>query len=98
MSYLGLKLFSARFRQRVELRLSPGFAVFPLRIEPAAIFQPVQCGVERTLMDLEKILGDLLEALRDAVAVPRAERKNLQDEEVQSPLEELRFCVRRSHT
>jgi hypothetical protein len=51
----------------------------------------VQGGVERTLMDGEKFLGDLAKALRDGVAVIWSEGDNFEDQHVQRAAKEFAF-------
>jgi hypothetical protein len=51
----------------------------------------VQRGIERTLLDLERVVAELLQALDDAVTVHRAARKRLEHEHVERALQELGF-------
>ena len=48
-------------------------------------------GIERALMDLEKVFRYLLKALCDRVAVAGAQGDNLQDQHVESSSQELDF-------
>src|SRR6185295_7592754 len=73
-------------RQRVKLRLPPGLRGLPLRLQPLLLLQPVQRGIERTLVHLNHGLRNLLQPLRDAVAVRRFQRENLQDQHVERTL------------
>ena len=66
------QLFAAGSRQRVELRLAIVIRGAPLGRNPSALFQAQQCRVERALIELEQIFRDLLNALRNAVAVQRS--------------------------
>ena len=50
--------------QAIELGLAPGFGLLPICSQEAAVFQPVQRRVERTLGDLHDVARHLLEALR----------------------------------
>jgi hypothetical protein len=50
-------------------------------------------GIERTLMDFEKVFGDLLEALGDGVAVAWAQCHDFQDQHVESAFEEIGFVL-----
>src|SRR5437867_6800739 len=62
----------------------------PVRGDPATVLEPMECGVERTLIDLEHVPRELLDPLRDAPAVHRLERDGFEDEEVEGPLEDVR--------
>ena len=52
-------------------------------------FQPVERRIERPLLDLQYVVRDLNDALGDGPAVHRFERKRLQDEEVESALQQI---------
>src|SRR4051812_31191049 len=49
----------------------------------------MQCGVERSLVDLQDVARDLLNALRDAPTVHGLEREGLEDEHVERPLQDV---------
>lgn len=49
----------------------------------------MECGVQRALARVEAFAGDLSNAVRDAPPVVRAERQNLQNQQVERPLEEV---------
>ena len=51
-------------------------------------------GIERALLHLQDVLRDLLQALRDGVAVERPERRHLQDQHVERALQQIGFCGR----
>jgi hypothetical protein len=57
--------------------------------------QAMQRGVERTLLNLQRIARYLLDALRNGIAVDGAERDHSQDQEVEGSLGEieLRGCI-----
>src|SRR5690348_9066458 len=86
---LCLQLPPAFRGKRVELRLSAGFCGLPLRLQPAAILETVKRGVKRALLELKEVAGDLLNALRNCVAMNRSERHDFQDQHVKGSLEEL---------
>ena len=46
-------------------------------------FQPIQRRIERALFDEQAAARDLLDAQQDAVAVLRAERDRLKDQQIQ---------------
>ena len=89
--FLAGQLLAALRRQLIELRLSPVARLAPLRFEPAALLQAVQRGIERALLDLQNFLGNLPDSLGDAVPVNRTKRDNLQDQQVQCSLQEIRL-------
>ena len=53
----------------------------------------MQRRVERSLGDLDHVAGNLLQALRDGIAVHRAKRDNFQDQQVQGALGQIGFRV-----
>jgi hypothetical protein len=53
------------------------------------MLQAIESGVQRALLNLEEIFGDLLDAQEDAVAMQRAKRDGFEDEHVQSALEKF---------
>src|SRR5258708_24408228 len=92
----GGELFPAGARQRVIFGLAIVVRNAPLRGDPPALLQPQQRRVQRALIQLQQVLGNLLDALRDAVAVQRPQRiERLQNDQVQGSLENL--ASRRGH-
>src|SRR5262245_11121559 len=83
------EVLATRAGQVVELRAPPEVARLPLRGDPALLLELVQRGVERSVADLQRVIGDLPEALADRPAVHRLERQNLQDQEVERSLDEI---------
>ena len=81
----------------VELGFAAVFRVAPLRDEPAAFFEAMECGVKGALLDVEDRFGDLADALGDAVAVDGAEGDDFEDEHVEGALEEVGFFGRRHY-
>ena len=53
------------------------------------MLEAVQRGIEGSLLDLQLVARDLLDAQQDAVAVLRTERNRFEDEQVERALEEL---------
>ena len=49
----------------------------------------MQRWVERALLDLEHLFGDLANAVGDAVAMDRAEGDDLEDEHIEGALQEV---------
>src|SRR5207248_2197360 len=65
--------------QRIELRLASAIGDAPLRPKPSTLFEPVQRGIQRPLIDLKRRFRHLIEPLRDCVTVERTKRHDLQD-------------------
>ena len=63
------ELFFARGGQLVELRLAVVLAGAPGGREPAAIFEAMQRGIERALLDLQHIFGGVFDDVGDGMAV-----------------------------
>ena len=57
----------------------------------------MQCRIERALLHLQDVAGNLLKPLRDGVAVNRPESDDFEDEDVERPLQEVRFRRVRRH-
>jgi len=70
-----------------------GFAVVvgfaPLAGDEALVFEAVERGVERALLDGKLFAGDLLDAEQDAIAVERAKGDRFEDEHVEGALHEV---------
>lgn len=56
----------------------------------------MECGIERTLLDLEHVGGNLTNALRDSIAVDGAECDDFEDEQIEGALQQVSF-FERSH-
>jgi hypothetical protein len=61
----GVHLTTTFFRERIEFGFAAGFGFLPYGVQPATVFQAMQRGIKRALTDLEKVFGDLAEALGD---------------------------------
>jgi hypothetical protein len=94
VEHLGIQLLPSFAGKGVKLGFTPRVRVFPLGVEPAAFFQTVQGGIERALENLKEIAGDLLNALRDGLAVNGAGGGDFKDEHIESSLEERDFFWR----
>ena len=92
--FLGNQLFAAAGRQPIELGLAAVVGFAPVSLQPSALFQAMQGGIERALLHLEYILRYLTNALCDSVAVYGAEGNNLKDEHVERALQKVRFIDR----
>jgi hypothetical protein len=61
-------------------------------------FEPVQGGVERALLHLQRFFGDLLDALGDRPTVFGLERNRLENQQIQRALDEIGwFSHRQQH-
>src|SRR5262245_48348884 len=89
-----LKLPAPCARQTIELRVASCLRGFPLRLQPSASLEAVKSRIERSLLDLQDIFRDLLQPLRNGVAVERRERHHLQDQHVERALEKIGFRCR----
>src|SRR5580700_5693396 len=87
----GFRLESAlaRSRETVVLGLAFIFRFAPFTGDPALVFQPVERGIERALLNLQAVFRNLLDAQQNAVAMQRAERDGLEDQHVQSALQQV---------
>lgn len=72
--------FATGAREPVELRLPPRLRFPPVGCNPALLFKPIERRVERSLLYLERLLRDLLNALRDGPPVLRLEGQGLEDQ------------------
>src|SRR5262245_51675561 len=88
---LRVELPATRACQRVELCLAIVLGGAPLGPDPAAPLQPVQRRIERALLDAQRILRDLLNAIGDRPPVLRLEGERLEDQEIESPLRQIEF-------
>jgi hypothetical protein len=61
----------------------------PFAGDQALMLQAVERGIERALLDLEAVAGDLLDAQEDAVPVKLRERQSFEDEEIEGALQEV---------
>src|SRR5262249_14569184 len=67
-------------RELIDPYLAIGIRESPFGIHPVIDQQPLESRVERSLADLQSVLGQCLDMLRDAIAVVCATRERLQDE------------------
>src|SRR5687768_12460791 len=61
----------------------------PLRVDPAALLEPDEGGVDGTLAYLERVLRELLDAVSETPSVHRRERERLENEQVEGALQDL---------
>ena len=74
---------AARGGQFIELGAAIVFRCAPARLQQALANQAKQAGIERALLDEQRIAGDLPDAQKDAVAVQRAERDRPQNQQIE---------------
>src|SRR5688500_14899056 len=86
---LGAELGAAASGEAVVLGAPVVLREPPLGLDPAALLQAVEGGVEGALLDAEGVVGRLADPARDGVAVARAPAEGLEDEDVERALEEL---------
>src|SRR5215211_4527317 len=63
------ELLSTERRQTIVLRAAIVFGRAPIGLDPCPPFESMQGRIERALVDLQDIPGDLLDALRDPPSV-----------------------------
>ena len=69
------------------------FGNTPLRPDQPLGLEPVERGVERTLLDAEDIGGDLVDAVRDPETVSRLVLEGAEDEHVEGAVDEIGFFL-----
>jgi hypothetical protein len=60
-----------------------------LRRDQPSLLQTVQSRIERALLDAEHLVGELVDARRDAVAVHRLRAERLEDQKVERALQQV---------
>src|SRR5688572_4656462 len=90
---LARQLRLAHRRQAVILRSLVGLAHVPLRFQPPALLQAVQCGIEGPCFNLEQVIGLRADRLSDAVPMLRAPLESPQDQHVERALEQVQALV-----
>src|SRR5262245_21887965 len=63
----------------------------PLALDVAAMLEALEGGVERALVDVEALAGELVDAEADPPAMHRIEREGLEDEEVDAAAKGVGF-------
>src|SRR5262249_25267715 len=61
----------------------------PLGLDPAAALEAMQRRVQRALLHLERVVGNLLDAFGNRPAVLRLERDGFQDQEIERALRQI---------
>src|SRR6185503_20724524 len=67
----------------------------PVGDDPAASLHPIEGGVERAFLELQPVVGDLLEPGGDRESMPGTPRERLEDEEIEGAVEHV--VCRRGH-
>src|SRR5204862_105652 len=75
-------------RHRVKLCLPAELRRAPVRVDPAALFHPVERGIERPVFNLQHVASALLEPARNRVAVESPVRQRLEDERFERAVQE----------
>jgi hypothetical protein len=52
-------------------------------------FEPLQSGVQRSLLHLQDVVGELADALRDRPAVERLQRDRFHDQQIDGALDQV---------
>src|SRR5438105_1309472 len=86
---LARELLAAGSGKRVELRFAAGLRDAGLRPQPSLLLEPMKRGIERPLGDLQRVLADLLDPLRDGPPVFGFEGHGFEDEEIERPLDQI---------
>src|SRR5271170_2243746 len=89
--FLDHKLFSALIRKAVILEFSIAIrSHLPFGSDPSPSLQPVQRGVERAVLHLQKVVRSALNMLADLVPMSRTVKKSSQDQHVKGALKKVR--------
>src|SRR3984957_14390610 len=80
-------------RELVELGFPAGLGGLPASAEQFFIFEAMERGIEGSLLDLECLARDLLDSLRDGIAVNGSKRNNPHDEKVERALRKIKPVV-----
>src|ERR1700735_4643500 len=86
-----LELKAALCAQPVKLCVTASLGRTPFGDQKTLVFQAMKCGVQRALLDLQRIFRDHLDALRNRISVNRSERDDTKNEQVQRSLGKVKF-------
>src|SRR5579872_7274845 len=86
-----VELLLARSREPVESRSTAKFRNSPLRRNPALMFQTMESGIKRALVDAQYVQGSLLNPLRDCPPMHSAQLQGSEDEKVEGALQHIHF-------
>src|SRR5262245_45653192 len=83
------QLLPSQPRELVVFSLAIVLGNAPGRLDPAASFETVQCGIERALGYLQRFARDLAETLEDGPSVHRAKGESLENQEIEGSLRQV---------
>src|SRR4051812_22881830 len=83
------QILPAEPRERVEFGAAVVVGDAPFRGDQPGVLELVECGIERSVTHLERIGGDLTEPVPDRPSVHGLEGEHLEDEHVESALDEV---------
>src|SRR5262245_39759013 len=86
---LGMELTPTGCGQPIELCFALIFGFAPLTRDQSLMFQPVQGWVQRSLLDLQRVAGDLLDTKQNPVAMQWAQRDSFENQHVESALQQI---------
>ncbi len=86
-----LELSSALRRQPIKLCVAARLGRTPFGDQKILVFQAMESGIQRALLDLQRLFRDHLDALRNRIAVNRPERHDSKNEQVQCALRKVEF-------
>ena len=82
----------------VVLRLAVGLGPLPGALDPALLLETDQRGIQRALVEHQRMLGHLLEPRRQPIGVLRAHRRQrAQHDQIERALEKFDFVAHRLH-
>ena len=88
--FLARELLPPERRQPVVLELAvPALRGFPLRAHPLLALQAMERRIERSVLDLQHVVGGALDVLGDVVAVGGPEAEGPQDQHVERALQQV---------
>src|SRR5271163_2866555 len=79
--------------ERVVFRFALIFRLAPFARDPALVFEAIERGIERALLDFQAVLRDLLNAKKNTVAVEGAERDGFKYEHIEGALQKVELFV-----
>ena len=86
---LAFELAATCPRQRIKFCSPIILTGPPIRFDPTAVLQFMQCRVKRTIADAQHIVGHLIQPTADGPAVHGLVRQDLQKQKVQGALDEV---------
>jgi hypothetical protein len=84
----GRQLSSPCCGQGIESRPAVICRRAPCALDPPAVLEALECRIQRTVIDDERVTGALLDGASDTLAVLSAEEQDAQDEEIEGALQQ----------